>query len=198
MVLPVASKAKIGNKQMLEIAGSACLNKGSLYGFLSPEDTMKLLLITGKAKGGILNIKTADAAANRKDGYVALEIKKSKTKITPAYHGGRFSFDIALDMQVAASDVETKPAVMENIRLKALAQKQVEDELLCFIREKQKDAKVDLFRFGSVVKRDLPGVYKQVEKNWPKYFADADVRVKAKIEIEHYADLQVQTPKEVQ
>lgn len=190
-VLPVAQAISINNKKMLSVNGCAYLKKGKLEGFLNSEDTMKMLFVTDDVKGGVLNIKTAnEPPAKSNTGSVALEIKKTKTKVVPSFDGKKFTFAIDIQTETVANNIETHTKIIDEKGSEAfarMAQKQLQERILTFIQSMQQ-SEMDLFRFGSVVRRELPAVWKSVEKNWPAYFAAANVSVKSNIKIQHFGE----------
>lgn len=190
-VLPVVRAVSINNKKMLSINGCAYFTKGKLAGFLNGEDTMTMLFVTDDVKGGVLNIEVAnEPPAKSSVGHVGLEIQKSKTKVVPVFDGNKFTFAVDIQTETTAADLQTRKKIISEKGIEDFtrtAEKQLQERILSFVQTMQQSGP-DLLKFGLAVKRELPAVWKNVSKNWPDYFADADVIVKSTIKVLHFGE----------
>lgn len=142
-----------------------------------------------KVKGGLLIQKerTETSHAN-----VALEVfsELTNTKIKPIYSDGKLT--MKLDVYVTAAigeigGIENYINEPGRTKLKKDAEESLKDNIKRVIKKVQNDYGSDIFGFGSIVKGDMPYVWKDIEKDWEKIYKALDVNVNVDINITNSA-----------
>lgn len=181
-VLPAVRVTKNQGKNKSELSGTAVFKKTRFEGFLDEEETKYLLFATDKIKGGLIVL-----LEDPEDEYakMALEILRSKTKITPQYSEGKISMALKIKMQVMMDEHGTQKSFVDgngNLLQKKKAEAKVAENIQQLIHKVQKEYDTDIFGFGSIVKADMPAVWKQMGQDWDDIFKDLNVSVEVNIE----------------
>ncbi len=186
-ILPAVNLIRIDGKMAPQIFGTAIIKNGKLVGFLSGEETQVLLFIRNEIKGGVLvegvQKKSIDTA-------VALEIFKSKTKVTPVVYGKQVEINLNIDTTVAIDEIDGKENYIDEegrTKLEQSAEYTLKERIESLIKRVQQEYAADIFEFGSKLQQDNVKEWNLVSNNWEQIFKDLKVNVQTKIHIKNSA-----------
>ncbi|NMC56835.1 MAG: Ger(x)C family spore germination protein [Eubacteriaceae bacterium] len=182
LALPAFHKVKADDKETFESNGCAIFKEDKLIGYLSPDDTFYYLMITDKLQGGIMNLQV------QKDRLTAFEIYKSKTKLSYEYDKKTDKFKMIIGIEIFASihDFPGQNELIDENNIKNMqeaAQKGITDNIKRVVSEIQNNYDSDIFGFGELIYRKNPKLWKNISKDWDKYFKNLEVEVKPHVQI---------------
>ncbi|MFD0672430.1 Ger(x)C family spore germination protein [Cohnella sp. GCM10027633] len=158
----------------LEVSDIAMFREGKLAGWLENGSARGLMFGLNRIKSSILNLPCDDIP----DG-VALEIIKSKTNKEVVMQNGRLKVNVIVSAEGNVGEVKCDIA-LENLgvlrELEEHWEGEVRNEIMMSVRQAQA-IEADVFGFGMQLQRKHPKLWKSVEKEWGKIFAEADVNV---------------------
>ena len=168
-----------------DLSGTAMFHRDKLIDFLSGDDTKYFLFAIGKVKGGLLVQKqdNVDRPFN-----VSIEILKdlTKTKVKPVYSDGKLSMKMNIDVNASLGEIGGSDNLIGRPQQDDL-KKEIEETLranvLRVIKKVQQEYGSDIFGFGSIIKGDMPELWKGIEKDWDTMFAALDVDVNVHLTI---------------
>lgn len=185
---PVIPRVSMEINQGLEtivLSGGAILKKGKLDGSIKPDDVKYLNFVRNEIKGGLFIFDISNST-------VSLEIFRNKTKIEPKMVNNQLSMNIKIKTTVSIGEVDGNIDTFQEdniLRIKSMAEKNLESEILQFIKTTQKDSGLDIFGFGTIVKQKMPNLWKEIESDWDNIFKDLDIDVDARIHIRSSGNL---------
>ena len=184
-VLPCVKGIANEGMETSELSETAIFKGDKLLGFTGDEETKYILYVQDKVKGGLLDLENV---ANIRDAKTSLDIFSSKTKIQPVYENGKFKMIINTDTKTRINEQATNFNFTSTEGIALLekeAGKQLETGIKNTIRELQKDYNSDIFGFGATIKRNMPDLWKKVEKDWPTLYKDLEVSVHSTVRIKN-------------
>lgn len=182
-VIPTVGPVINEGKKTMELSGGAILKQDTLAGFINLEDIKYYLFVRNKIKGGLLNINLENNDPRSK---LTLEVFKNKTKITPKISDGKLSMSIKVKTQVSIGESSNKLNIIDEseiLKIKNIAEKYLEDNILLVIEKMQKDFGLDIFGFGNIVKEKMPNLWKNIEDEWDTTFQELNIEVEADVHI---------------
>lgn len=169
-------------EKTVKSCGMAVFKKDRLIGFIDEEDTFALCFVLDEVKGGVLVV---DAGKREK---MALEIMNSTTDIKPSYENGEPSVKVKVNMKAALIDHSSERNFNDKKGREVLvkmSEEQLKNKIEGIIRKVQEDFGSDIFGFGDSFYRDLPKVWKEIEKEWDDIFKNLKVTVEPEIKLTH-------------
>jgi spore germination protein KC len=184
-VLPAIGISVNQGKSNWELSGTAVFKKDKLIGFLDGEDTKYFLFVINKVKAGSLIQKESTEGPKVN---VTLEIlpETTKTKIKPVYSDGKLSMELDVSITVAIAEIGGSENYISEpglSKLKKDAEKSLENNIKRVVKKVQNDYDSDIFGFGSIIKDDMPDVWREIENDWEEIYKDLDISVNSDIEI---------------
>jgi spore germination protein KC len=184
-VLPAIGVSVNQGKSNWELSGTAVFKKDKLIGFLDGEDTKYFLFVINKVKAGSLIQKESTEGPKVN---VTLEIlpETTKTKIKPVYSDGKLSMELDVSITVAIAEIGGSENYISEpglSKLKKDAEKSLENNIKRVVKKVQNDYDSDIFGFGSIIKDDMPDVWREIENDWEEIYKDLDISVNSDIEI---------------
>lgn len=188
-VLPAVGIAVNEGIRTSELIGTAVFKEDKLIGFLDEEDTKYFLFAVNKVNGGLLIQKEKTKSSHTN---ISLEVfsELTRSKIKPIYSNGKLA--MKLDVYVTASigevgGIENYINEPGRAKLKRDAEESLKDNIKRVIKKVQNDYDSDIFGFGSIVKGDMPNIWRNIEKDWDKIYKDLEVNVDVDIDIANSA-----------
>ncbi len=183
--LPTIKIATYAGKKKAELGGTAIFKRDKLVGFLNEEETQGMLFVTNKIKSGLIVSKNllGDKRTN-----LAFEIFKTNTKIKPEYSNGKLLMNIHIATSVSIGEQgTTKNYIDENGRKLAatVTEQKMEKDFKKLIKRVQEDYDADIFGFGKTVMREIPKVWRKMEKNWNEEFKKIDVNIDVELDVKN-------------
>lgn len=173
----------VEGKKTPELDGAAVFHGDRLIGFIDGIDTLYLLFVLNKIKGGIMIIKEEGKGVNAE---VTLEILKSKTKVKPVIRNGSVEVDIDIKTDVAIDEIGACVNVLPEeklMELGPLTENMLKNKIEGIIKKAQDELNADIFGFGDKLREDEPSAWRIMEQDWRNVFKDIKVNVKTKIRI---------------
>lgn len=173
----------VEGKKTPELDGAAVFHGDRLIGFIDGIDTLYLLFVLNKIKGGIMIIKEEGKGVNAE---VTLEILKSKTKVKPVIRNGSVEVDIDIKTDVAIDEIGACVNVLPEeklMELGPLTENMLKNKIEGIIKKAQKELNADIFGFGDKLRENDPSAWSIMEQDWRNVFKDLKVNVKTKIRI---------------
>ncbi|MFZ5974154.1 MAG: Ger(x)C family spore germination protein [Bacillota bacterium] len=165
--LPAVKKVQDGNKEVNELDGTAVFSQQGLVGFLSDEESKALLFIQNEIRGGLLTVRDTGSAA--KNPYITLEIRNNETIMKPERINGSLVMHITMKSDVVMGENDTGRAYDGEYGsgyLQRQAQAMLEESVRSLVRRVQQEYNADIFGFGSVVRSDMPALWKEIGPDW--------------------------------
>lgn len=181
-VLPVVYLVKHKNKTLPQVNDTAVFKGDKLVGYLNGIESQAFLLVKSEVKGGIIPVE--NIAGGEDD--VSLEIAGSKSEVKPVYKSGKLKFKIGVEIDTSIGEIEGDMNVIEGegqIELKEQAEDYIRKNIEGVIEKLQKEFQSDIFGFGKIVNKKLPGYWRRVSENWEEEFSGLDTEVDVNINI---------------
>lgn len=181
-VLPTVGIVLNEGQKTSELSGTAIFKGDKLIGMLNEEDTKFLLMVKNEVKGGLLML------SEKLEGYeeVALDIKDNKTKVTPVYVNGKISMSIEVNTKLSIGELGISEDLIDEKgreKLKIEAEKTLKTNIENVINKAKSEYDADIFGFGSIVKREMPSLWKSMDSNWSTLYTTVPVNVAVTVEI---------------
>lgn len=178
-VIPTVSMEVNEGLETIVLSGGAIFKQDTLEGFLGLDDIKCLRFIRNEIKGGLFIFDISNTT-------ISLEIFKNKTKVRPKIVNNQLVMEIKIKTIVSIGETNGQiDTLHENSinRIKTIAEKSLEDDILQFIKTIQTDYGLDIFGFGNIVKQRMPDLWKEIEADWDNIFKELDIDVNADIHI---------------
>lgn len=182
-ILPTIGLVDINEKPVIQISGTAIIKRNKLIGYLNDDESKSLLWVTDELKGGLFVLKNMGKSSN----VVTLEINKSKTELKAEIVEEKLVMNIEVTVNTNIGGIlgeEDYISVPGRILLKKQAEEQIKGNIEALVIKAQKKYKADIFGFGNQIRRNMPQVWKSIEKDWDKYFTDLEVKIDVEVNIE--------------
>lgn len=173
-----------GNDQekVVEANGTAVFRIDKLKHYLTPEETIFLLLATNEYGGGSLMLDKDGDPAND----FCILVRKAISDTSLKIEEDKPSFGIDIKLRAVLDESE-----LFNEKLKHEELKQLEEDYARMIEEKvknlldkvQKEYNCDIVGFGEKVYRENPKFWEKIKDKWFEIYADVKVDVKASVKI---------------
>lgn len=177
-----------GGDKEIKIAGSAVFsgNTNALAGYLGEEETEGLNLLTGKLRGGVLEIPYHDQ-------LIAYEIMDMQRSIkAQVKNPEKITFTIHIKSEGAMGESLVVQDFLNQKTITALEEK-VEREIIRMARDTieklQNDFQLDALRLGSYLKQNHYDTWEEIKPQWDQgknVFAQSEIRVTADVNIVNF------------
>lgn len=179
--LPIIQTKKEKDKAITSLNGIAVIRNNKMVGKLNTHETVGLNVLLNKAKGGGETIFLNDKEK------VSIEIKKSKTKITPKLNGNKFKAHLKIEIEGTLADNTTKSNINEQWISKV--EEEISNKTKKYIRltlnKLQKELKTDISGIGLETYRKYPKQWQSIQSEWNEIFSNADIRIDVHTNITH-------------
>jgi spore germination protein KC len=166
---------------VLVFNGMAAFKKDKLIGWLDEKESKGANYITDKVKSTIVNIQCTD------DGFIGIELIRSKTKVTGSVHNETPSVTVSVKSEANVADVECAEVDLSKnttiYDLEKKAEEEIKKKMEAAIKAAQEDFETDIFGFGEVIHRENPKYWKKHKESWEEEFVDIPVKVNVDIKI---------------
>ncbi|NLX77660.1 MAG: Ger(x)C family spore germination protein [Clostridiaceae bacterium] len=169
----IGSITKAGEMRV-KTEGVAVFRDGKLAGWMDRYETRGYLFAMDKIKNAIINVPAGN-------GKIAMEIMRSKGKISVEFNNGELSA-LIVNVKVYANVGEYKgkgrletPDSLYELE-KALGE-EIRKEITMAVEKTQKEYCSDIFGFGSYVRKYHPRYWKKAKRDWLAIFSELPVIV---------------------
>lgn len=199
---PDTSKGK--KEYELIIEGSSVFSREKLVGYLTAEETRALNFVGNRIEGGIIEFPTpitkvdsystptpqteglsSDVRPMVKGGSV-FQITKSKTKNNIDIVNGKLILNTKVKMKGIIGEVIGDIDISKEEAIKLMEEhcsRQVQKEIENTIKKVQKEYKIDIFGFGSLMHRKYPEKWHGIKNDWDNIFSETDIKVEVETNI---------------
>ncbi|WP_332631551.1 Ger(x)C family spore germination protein [Halalkalibacter flavus] len=164
---------------VIEYDGMAMFHKDRLVGFLSAEDTRNYMWTQD------IDQTTATADCGE-DGFFALQVYNSHTKVTANYDGDAPAFTLRIIIEGDIHDNQCPDSLGEIStyeRYQSIMEDHLEQKLTTTITNVQNKYGVDVFGFGEHLSKQQYKKFKEHKDDWDEEFKKAKISVNAKVYI---------------
>jgi len=179
----------------LQFIGTAAFHKDKLVGWLDESESKGYNYITNRV------VKTAGKIACPNGGVLALDVIRTKTKVTGYWDDENPRIEVAVRMESNVADVQCDIDLADPETI-LLLQKKGEEQLKSVIHKAlnkvQHELKTDIFGFGAALHRSNRQAWKNIQKDWDRTFPDVPVNVKTKMLIRNLGTMGNSLQKEIE
>jgi Ger(x)C family germination protein len=184
-ITPFISEVKV--EKNLELAGMSLLDdKGKYAQFLNVPESSLLLMLQNKKRHEVTLTIPVFPKEDEKNIFHKNEISfaasRVKTKIKSGYKQNKFQFDIKVKMTINIVERLFPEDKLNNDQVTKMIEKELKKEIVDLMKKIQKK-KVDPIGLGLYARAYQYTNYKKVENNWGEAFAESDVNVSVKVDI---------------
>lgn len=173
-VVPMLKVTRSGEKESVEVSGTAVFKSDKMVGKLDKTEGRGLLWVLGEVKSGIIVVE------DQEGGLVSAEIIRSKTKMTPVLEDGEIGVRIEITEEGNVGE-ETGTANLAELNQVTYLENMISEEIKSEVNaalKKARELDTDIFGFASAIKGKYPAQWKNIEDNWEEQFKTMDVEVK--------------------
>lgn len=169
-------------QKSIQVQGLGVFRRGRLAGWLDDDETKGFLYITGKARSGIIPVKTGGQAGQK----ISFLMTRTKSEIKPRVENGQVRFSVKIEAEGDLVENEritdiTEPELLDQVN------RAVAGEISRLARRSldkaQRRLGSDIFGFGEKLHKADPGYWRQVEENWHDIYPTVDVNIQVKADI---------------
>jgi spore germination protein KC len=185
LTLPALNVTDNMGEPTTELDGTAVFKRDKLLGFLNSDESKLFLFATDQIQGGLFLVKENSPTTN-----ISLDVKDSKTTVTPIFTGDKPSINIDIQMQCVLGETETSYdySTEDGInKVESDAAKELEVGIKQLIAKVGAQYDSDIFGFGSSIYQDNYELWNEIKPEWDNIFKTLNVNVTAKVEIENSA-----------
>lgn len=175
-VAPIIEIHEVENEKYLRLQGTAIFKNGKMVGELSKDQTKGFMVVTNRAKSGVVTIET-------ESGQVILEIFDLISHFKPVKKAdGSFTMELNVEIESVLQSNETseqmstaKNQEMLKEKLNELITQEIESA-----RNKAAQLSADIFGFGEAIERVYPKDWEKIKEDWDRIFKDIDLNINIK------------------
>jgi spore germination protein KC len=182
-IAPAIQIIEVNGKRYPQVTGTAVFSRDVLVGFLDDTESMVLLAVRNKLRGGVLYF---DKDITNLNTGLSLEIFDSSTKLKPRVEDDKVTVEIIVKSKLGIADTETtlnfqSKDVIEQI--KKTSSSYIEKHIAKIVKIVQEKYKSDIFGFGKKINISFPSYWKEVASDWNENFSNLEFSVKVDAEI---------------
>ncbi len=175
-VAPIIEIHEVENEKYLRLQGTAIFKNGKMIGELSKDQTKGFMVVTNRAKSGVVTIET-------ESGQVILEIFDLMSHFKPIKKAdGSFTIELNVEIESVLQSNETdeqmstpKNQEMLKEKLNELITQEIEST-----RNKAAQLSADIFGFGEAIERVYPKDWEKIKEDWDRIFKDINLDINIK------------------
>ena len=179
--MPIVELHKEGEDEFVRANGIAVFRQQKLVGELDENESKGLLFVNNKIGFGTLSCETDDGV------MVSSEILSSNTDVSvEAKDEDNIMYEIKVRtvMSLAQTDVSARQlAKGETEIIEEAYAKVIEEQIKGALQKCLTEYKSDVFRFGKMLWKKNPDVYRKVNENWRDRLSDIDFKLDIKVSI---------------
>ncbi|SDC77817.1 MULTISPECIES: Ger(x)C family spore germination protein [unclassified Candidatus Frackibacter] len=166
----------------LKVAGSAVFRGDKMVGWLGEVETRAALWVRGDVQGGDVVVQDPEEPGKE----TTYEIRNAQTMIKSRVKAGKLIFEVQIGTEGNIAEVGSDTNAMNDKYIKAIeenVEEHIEGRARDVIKKAQQEFQTDFFGFGEQLRRHQPQYWKKVKESWHQEFADAQVIIKAEVNI---------------
>ncbi len=166
-----------------EFAGTAVFDGDKMIGALDSNETRYFLMITGKFKSGIFDIKDKESPQD----IIVFDIRPSRLpQVKGHFENGKPVIDLRVRLEADIGSIQSRINYENVDKLKQLnkqAEDYIKENLIKVITKVQKEYKSDIFRFGHKFAGYFSTIQEWEKYNWLSHFPEAKINVSVEFNI---------------
>lgn len=175
------------------VSGTVLLTKQGAYAAnLSLQESMLMLVLQNQIKGKTLSFsipsaKQADESEAIHPG-VTFNARVVKNKVKTSFSESEFRFDVSMKFNILITSLDLmdqEDSSDKKTRLEGQIAEELKTRFEALIKKCQ-DNEIDPFGFGLYARAYQYHAWKEVQNNWGKTFAKAEVRIATRVEIKSF------------
>ncbi len=169
----------------IAISGLGVYDDGRFKGYLTNEEAMYYLLLKNKLGEAVLSLNTTDKKDSKKTASINVKKSVTKTKVTFDDQTLRIHYNINMYIDLTEQLVYQDVSSFEEKRaFESKVENAIQSGALNLISKAQAQYRADFLDFHDEVKRNLPKVWKQVERNFKsEWFSKLNVKINCKVNL---------------
>lgn len=187
-VIPQVVIEEIEGEKVLRLYGVAVFQGSHMVGSLDEKESRGLrFLDPGEKRGGLITVNlSGDRQTGPLNDMVTMEITRSRSRCTPRVNTDGtvvISVDIEADGNLYEQTTSENLQTTSNLaRLEDLTSRAIEEDVMTCIQKAQL-LESDIFGWGAMISRQNPGLWQQLEADWPSRFAALQIEAEAKYSV---------------
>ncbi|MDK2933589.1 MAG: spore germination protein [Clostridiales bacterium] len=173
--MDIGNIEKVDVPAVIQIGHLAAFKKDKLVGWLNETESRGYNSIMGNVKSSVVTIPCEEG------GNVAIEILRTKVKVTGKVEGRKPWIDIDYKIEGNVGDVECNIDLTKTetiAKIEQTLEKEIKGFMTAAVKKAQKDLKSDIFGFGEEIHKADPEAWKELKHNWSEEFVDLPVHIK--------------------
>lgn len=166
-----------------EFVGTAVFNGDKMAGTLDSDETRYFLMITGKFKRGIFDLRDKKSPEE----VIPLDIRPSREPVIKGrFVKGKPVIDVSLQMEADIGAIQSRinyEGYKNIVKLNQQAERHMKEQIEKVIKKVQKEYKADIFSFGHKIAGYFPTIQEWEKYNWLSHFEEAKINVSVKMNI---------------
>ena len=184
VLLPLLAVKTNNDKSIVMLDGSAAFRGGNLAGTLNPDETRGVLWVTGKVKGGVLNLPLQNG------GIATMEIYKAGSKTETGEQNGVPVVRVNISLNTGLASLRSVQSITIGPALKSyLIARQnalVREEAEAAVGHALKGYGADVFGFGMKMFENEPELWRKISTGWAGSSKTARVEITVHSDISHF------------
>lgn len=169
--------AKLSIKEdTIDIQGAGIFKTGQLVGWLQPHEVAAVKWISNKMDKGVFDILSLDDQVE-----ITTEIVNSSSKISPAFNGNNFTFNVNIKLEFDIAEVSKLDYIVLDETSIAKVERAMNSEIkeLCekTFYEIRDNYNADVYNFSKKISNYYPLFWEENKEIWNDYFERTDILV---------------------
>ena len=179
-IAPLVGVSQNKENKDIYISGMAVFKNDRMTGILNHDETRGLLWVLGKVESGAILIPSPN-----KQGKVAFEILKAKSKVIPQIKEGKIVMNVkirvesSLSEQTTTENLATKSAFEEMQTAQAEA---IRQEIIAAFN-KSRELRADIFAFGEMLHKKYSNEWRLIKDNWDDIYPTIELNIDVETKI---------------
>ncbi len=181
--LPLIKLMKHGDIIVPEAGGTGVFKGDKLVGTLDEHETKSFLFVIDELKGGVLVL---EPSKNNKSYKVALEILSNQTKAKPVFLNEKLTMKIDVNTNANIGEIGGEGNFIDDEGLEILkkeGEEVIKRDINEIIKKVQTEYHSDIFKFATIIKAEMPEVWKEIRDDWDEVFTNLNVEITVNLKI---------------
>ncbi len=182
-VIPLVEiKPKQGNQDPFPlIRGTAILKNGKMVGRMNDVATRGIMWLRNEVKRATVTVSPKNT-----QGYVSVQLFRSRTQLVPHIHGDNWSITVRIDAQddIVENTTDRDLSVPKHIeQLETELEDDINHRVNMALAQAQKKMKADIFQFADAFYRKYPKKWNQNKDRWDEIYPNVEVRLETNLRV---------------
>ncbi len=166
-----------------EFVGTALFSADKMVGYLNSEETRYFLMIIGKFKKGIIEIKDVNAPEK----VIPMDFRPSRKPVVKAsFKKGKPVIDLKLEMEADIGAIPSRNNYEDKNNIEKLnehAGKYIQEKVTDVVTKVKNQYRTDVLGFGEKVAGYFPTIQEWEKYDWLKHFPETKVNIEVNVNI---------------